>query len=170
MGNNHSIHVSRTPFPTVRFLVRRLRFWGWGGPSSLASRRSGLAILGLAWAFRLGGSRDRGCLLSNALTNSIAFSKSSRPCHSSCSLPHPFHRTRYRRSYPPSTKTHFFRTIFSTSHSPLDSSSSSIAGLGSAVGGWEGQQRSFSRKYRIGMKNLSIKGLLLVETVGRVRR
>jgi hypothetical protein len=88
MGNNHSIHVSRTPFPTVRCLVRRLRFWG--GPSSLASRRSGLAILGLAWAFLLGGSRDRGCLLSNALTNSIAFSKSSRPCHSSCSLPQLF--------------------------------------------------------------------------------
>jgi hypothetical protein len=133
MGNNHSIHVSRTPFPTIRFLVRRLRFWG--GPSSLASRWSGLAILGLAWAFLLRGSRDRGCLLSNALTNSIAFSKSSRQCHSSCSLPHPFHRTRYRRSYPPSTKTHSFRTIFSTSHSPLNSSSSSIVGLGSAVGG-----------------------------------
>jgi hypothetical protein len=34
------------------------------------------------------------------------------PALSSCSLPHPFHRTRYRGSYPPSTKTHSFRTIF----------------------------------------------------------
>jgi hypothetical protein len=131
MGNNHSIYVSQTPFLTVRFLMRRFRFKG--DPSSLASKRSGLAILGLAWAFLFRSSRDRGCLLSNALTNFVAFSKSLRPCHSSYSLPHSFHRTRYCGLYPLSIKTYFFRIIFSMSHSLLDSSSSSIAGLGSAI-------------------------------------
>jgi hypothetical protein len=147
MGNNHSIHVSRTLFLTVRCFVRRFRFWG--GPSLLASRRSGLAIFGLAWAFFLGGSRGRGCLLSNAVINSIAFSKLSRLCYSSCSLPYLFYRTRYRGSYPLSIKAHSFPTIFFTSYSLLDSNSFSIAGLGSAVESLEGQQTSFSQKYRV---------------------
>jgi hypothetical protein len=86
MGNNHSIHVSRIPFPTVRFLVRRLRFWG-GGPSSLARRwRSGRAILGLIragfWAGQRGGSptltRPYGDVYS-WISSNISLAQSQRP-------------------------------------------------------------------------------------------
>jgi hypothetical protein len=48
----------------------------------------------------------------------------------------------------PSTKAQSFPTIFSTLHWPFHSSSSSIAGFGSAVDGLEGQPTSFSRKCR----------------------
>jgi hypothetical protein len=131
MGNNRNIHVFRIPFLTVRFLIRRLRFRK--GPSSLVNKKSKLAILGLAWDFFFKGSRDRGCLLSNALINSVAFSKSLKPCHLSCFLFYFFYRTKYCGSYLLLIKIHFFRIILFTSHSLLDSSSFSIASLKSII-------------------------------------